>query len=116
MPQKEEPKDEAGILPCLTAFGENFLGNLIDPLNTAEGIVGIASGLAGAGIDAGLSGRAPPGGTVSMGGRKLRLARVGVGRSAIRTAGAAARGFAIGYVVVSGGVAAYQASQDKRCQ
>jgi len=78
--------------------------------------VGIASGLAGAGIDAGLSGRAPPGGTVSMDGRTLKLARVGVGRSAIRTVGAAARGFVIGYVAVSGGVAAYQALQDKRCR
>jgi len=109
-------KEESGLIPCLTAFGEKFLGNLIDPMDTVEGIVGLASGLAGAGIDAGLSGRAPPGGTVKMGGKTMKLARVGVTRSAIRTAGMAARGFTIGYVAIAGGVAAYQASQDKRCQ
>ena len=75
----------------------------------------IGSGLAGGIADASLGGRAPVGGVVNMGGKTLKLARTGVGRSAIRTLGVGARGFAIGYLTVATGVAIYQASQDGRC-
>ncbi len=76
----------------------------------------MVSGFAGGVIDASLGSGAPAGGTVNINGQTMKLAQVGVGRSAVRTVGFALRGFAIGYVAVSGGVAAYQASKDKRCR
>lgn len=103
-------------LPCAQAFGENFVNNVVDPLGTVQGWVGIGSGLVGSAIDASIGTGAPAGGTVQMGGKTLKLGQVGVGKSAVRILGTAARGFAIGYGVAAAGAAIYQASQDKRCK
>ncbi len=108
-------KSKNSWLDCLGSFGSNFGQNLIDPARTVEGAINAGASLAWGTGEAVASGAAPSGGTVAIGGRVLKLARVGVARTAIRTAGVAARGFLGAYVLGSALVAGWQAYKDPRC-
>lgn len=115
MPQSDKSKTDE-FLGCAAAFGENFLNNIIDPVSTVEGLVNAGASLAYGAGEAVSATRPPVGGVMVEGRRTIKLARVGVRGSALRAVGAASRSFAAAYAVGAAAAAAYQASQDKRCQ